>query len=196
MTQPTDPAQDISDIRSMMEKSSKILFLSGRAGIAVGIVALAGVLYAQDINNRVPPEDVQKFLIADALAVLVAAVALAIYYSGRMAKQRRLPVWNATAKHLVTEFAIPLAVGGVFCISLLVHQIYYLIPASMLTFYGLALVNASKYAVKEVRYLGLVQLAIGLLATFTPNEGLNLWALGFGIVHILFGLRIYFKYER
>ncbi len=196
MAQQIDPAQDLSDIRSMMEKSSKVLILSGRAGIAIGTVALLGIAHAQYVQTRVPPESLQAYLIADALIVLALAIALAIFYSARMAKHKGLPIRNATAKHLVTELAIPLAAGGAFCISLIVQHMHSLLPASMLSFYGLALLNASKYTVSEVRYLGLAQLTLGLVAAFFLEAGLILWGAGFGIVHILFGVRIFLKYER
>ena len=188
--------KDISEIRSMMERSSKILSLSGLAGVAIGIIALCGAMFAQYIHTRVAQEDVVTYLGADALLVLLLAVGLAVFFSSRMAKKKGLPLWNSTAKYLVTELSIPLFAGGVFCVALLLHQSYFLLPAVMLTFYGLALVNASKFAVKEVRYLGLTQLTIGLLAALFHREGLNFWALGFGVVHILYGLQIYVKYEK
>lgn len=191
-----DPAQDLSEIRSMMEKSSRMLSLSGVAGIAIGCVALLGVLYARYIHTRIPPGDLMGYLFVDAVLVLLAAIGLAVFFSSRMARQKSLPIWNAAAKHLVTELAIPLAAGGIFCVSLILHQIYSLLPATMLIFYGLALLSASKYTIREVRILGMVQLALGILAAFVQAEGLNLWALGFGIGHILFGIRVYFTYER
>lgn len=191
-----DPGQDLSEIRSMMEKSSKILSLSGLAGIVIGCVALAGVLFAHYIHTRVPPDNLLNYLLADAILVLVAAIVVAVVFSGRMAKRKGLPLWNATAKHLVTELAIPLAAGGVFCVSLLAHQAFSLLPSTMLVFYGLALFTASKYTIVEVRILGLSQLVIGILAAFVDTQGLNLWALGFGFGHIVFGMRVYFTYER
>jgi hypothetical protein len=180
----------------MMEKSSKILSLSGLAGIVVGCMAIAGVLYARHILTQIPPDHVVASLVADALVVLFAAVASAVYFSGRMARQKGLPVWNATAKHLVTELAIPLLTGGIVSIALLVHQTYYLLPSTMLVFYGLALFTASRYTVREVRMLGLTQVSIGIVAAFVDSQGLNLWALGFGVAHIVFGVRIYVAYER
>ena len=188
--------KEISEIRSMMERSSKILSLSGLAGISIGIVALCGVMYAQYIHTRVPPENAPFYVATDALAVLVLAITMSVLFSSRLAKKKGLPLWNQTGKFLVTELAIPLFAGGVFCIALMIQKTYYLLPAVMLTFYGLALLNASKFTVREVRYLGLTQLCIGLLAALVPQEGLNFWALGFGVVHILYGLRIYVKYEK
>jgi hypothetical protein len=107
-----------------------------------------------------------------------------------------MPIWNAAAKHLVTELAIPLATGGAVCVALLVREAYWLLPSTMLVFYGLALFGAGRYAVSEVRLLGLTQLTLGVLAAFLDAQGLNLWTLGFGVCHIVFGLRIYFAYER
>lgn len=191
-----DPARDLSEIRLMMERSSKILSLSGLAGIIIGIIALWGVTFAQWIHTRVSAEDIVGYLVADAIVVLALAISGAVFFSNRMAKKKGLPLWNNPARYLVTDLAIPLFAGGVFCVALLMHHTYEYLPAIMLTFYGLALVNASKFAVKEVRYLGLTQLTIGLLAALFYQEGLNFWALGFGVVHILYGLRIYVKYEK
>lgn len=196
MEQTSDPIQQLADIRAMMEKSTKILSLSGVAGISIGLLAIAGAMFAQYISARVPAEDVQLYLIADALAVLLIAIGLSVFFSSRMAKKKNLPRWNNVAHHLVIELAIPLFAGGVFCIAFLLNRTYNLIPAAMLAFYGLALVNASKFTVKEVRYLGLTELAIGMLAALIPQQGLNFWALGFGVMHMLYGLRMYVKYEK
>ncbi len=196
MTELRDPQQELSEIRTMMERSTKILSLSGLAGITIGLVAIGGALYAQWIHDHIAAEEIRRYLIIEALAVLVIATALSVLFSSRMAKKKGLPLWSPAGRYLITELAIPLAAGGVFCVALIIHDSVLLLPAVMLTFYGLALINASKFAVKEVRYLGLTQLAIGLLAALYPADGLNFWALGFGVVHILYGLRIYLKYEK
>ncbi len=192
----TNASEDLSEIRSMMEKSTRVLSLSGLAGIAIGCYAFAGFLFAQYIITRLPKNEILRYLLGDAIIVLVGAIVLVVYFSSRMAKQKGLPIWNATTKQLVGELALPLAAGGVFCVSLLVHEAYTSLPSVMLIFYGLALFAASKYTIKEVRFLGLTQLAIGVAAAFVNSQGLNLWGLGFGIVHILFGVRIYLAYER
>ncbi len=191
-----DPGKDLSEIRSMMEKSSKILSLSGLAGIIIGCIAIAGVLFARYIPTLVPPDEVPAYLLADAVTVLLAAIAIVIFFSHRMAKRKGLPIWNATAKHLARELAIPLATGGLFCVALIVHGASPLLPAAMLVFYGLALVTASKFTIGEVRSLGIAQLVLGFIAAFADTQGLNLWALGFGVGHIVFGLRVYIAYER
>lgn len=191
-----DPQKDLSEIRSMMDRSTKILSLSGLAGITIGLVTIGGALYAQWIQHHIAAEEIQRYLIIDALAVLAIAAALSVFFSSRMAKKKGIPLWTPAGRYLITELAIPLAAGGVFCSAAIIHKTFFLLPAIMLTFYGLALVNASKFAVKEVRYLGLTQLTIGLLAALIPGEGMNFWVLGFGVMHILYGVRIYLKYEK
>jgi hypothetical protein len=196
MEQTSDPIQQLADIRAMIEKSTKILSLSGLAGVSIGLLAIAGVVFTHYIRTLVPADDVQTYVVADALVVLVFAIGLSVFLSSRMAKRKGLPAWNNVAKHLVIELTIPLVAGGVFCIALMMIRSYSLIPAAMLVFYGLALVNASKFTVKEVRFLGLTELAIGIVAALIPQLGLNLWSVGFGAMHILYGLRIYGKYEK
>jgi hypothetical protein len=100
------------------------------------------------------------------------------------------------AKLTIINLFIPLFVGGVFCMILLSHHLIYLIAPTTLLFYGLALFNAGKYTLKEVRYLGLTEMLLGLFASYYAGYGLLFWALGFGILHIIYGTVMYFKYER
>jgi len=187
--------KDISEIRSMMERSSKVLSLSGLSGVSAGVVAIAGVIFAQWIHTRVPPENVRMYLVLDTLVVLVLALGLSALFSARMAKKKGLPLWTNTAKHLLTDLSIPLGAGGALCLALVVKDAFSLIPGTMLVFYGLALVSGSKYALKELRYFGFIQLGLGILAIFFTREGLNIWAIGFGAMHIAYGLWMFFRYE-
>lgn len=188
--------QDITEIRSMMERSSKMLSLSGLSGVSAGVVAIAGVLFAQWVHTLVPAEDVLTYIVLDALVVLVLAVGMAVLFSVRMARKKGLSVWTATSRFLLVDLAIPLGAGGLFCIALLQHGTYSLLPGTMLTFYGLALISGSKYALKEIRYLGFTELALGCIAIVLPAGGLTIWLLGFGVMHILYGVLMYYRYER
>jgi hypothetical protein len=194
--QPSDPIKDLAEIRSIMERSTRILSLSGLAGISVGMVALCGAALFLWLQSNAAPDQLRRDGILLALGVLLLSITFAVLFSRRMARRQGLPTWNQPAKFLITELAIPMAAGGVMCAGLLLHEAYFLLPSTMLTFYGLALVNASKFAVREVRWLGLTQILLGLLAAFLPQWGLALWAAGFGGVHILYGMRIFTSYEK
>lgn len=98
---------------------------------------------------------------------------------------------------MLVNLLLPLGAGGLFCGILLLHAPQ-LIAAATLLFYGLALLNASKYTLPDMRNLGLMEIGLGLLCGFFVGTGTSLlfWALGFGVLHIIYGVLLYNKYER
>jgi hypothetical protein len=201
MTIPDDPRKDLNEIRSMMERSTKFLSLSGLAGVSAGTVALAGALAAHLKMRGIPADDyslyygeIVPFLVGDALGVLLAATALAIYFTTRAALKKGERVWDHTARFMVVSLLPPLTAGGIFCLLLWHHGIFALIIPAMLLFYGVALLAASKYTPGEVKYLAYAEILLGLLATWFLSAWLIIWATGFGVFHILYGLIMYRKY--
>lgn len=194
--------RDIQDIRKMMDRSTQFLSLSGLAGIMAGIYALLGAyaakqVYDMNYGNYITLESNSfKAIVGIALAVLVMSVVTAFLLTARKARRSGETIWNSTSKRLAVNFLIPLATGGIFCLLLLRNGYYGLIAPVTLIFYGLACVNASKYTMRDVRYLGLTIIAIGLVATEFVGYGLEFWALGFGVCHILYGSVMYYKYDR
>lgn len=195
--------EEIREIRSIMERSSRFLALSGIAGVVVGFIAIAGIAIAY-VTLGLPLDGVaydtlahnQAFLLLDALIVLVISVLTAGFFAVKNAKKKGLPVWDNAAKRLIINFAIPLATGGVFCAILCYQGHIDLVAPSTLIFYGMALLNASRYSIDDIRYLGIIEIGIGLLAAAFIGHGLVFWALGFGLVHIIYGIGFYFKYEK
>jgi hypothetical protein len=192
--------KDIAEIRSLMEQSSKFLSLSGLSGVSAGAVGIAAYGIAR-IQLAKPGSEgtgagTLSLYCLEAIVTLLFALGLAAYFSTRMAKRRGLEVWTAATKYLVVNLFIPLAVGGAFCAIQLYHGFYSLIAPAMLIFYGLALLNASKYTLREIRYLGLSEICLGLIGAMWPDDGLTLWCAGFGVLHILYGVFMYLKYEK
>ena len=198
--------KDISEIRAMMERNSKFLSLSGLSGVSAGVCALVGAAVAavymgiqfEFLSQGIPwsRTDLYAFFGLDAGLVIVFAVGLAAIFSRRMAKKKNLPLWNGTSKLLLINLLIPLVTGGIFCLILIWHENYGFIPAAMLLFYGMALLNASKFTLPEMRYLAITELILGLVCAVWIWYSLIFWALGFGIAHIAYGAWMYFKYER
>jgi membrane-associated HD superfamily phosphohydrolase len=191
---------NLSEIRSLMERSSTFISLSGLSGICAGIIGIIGwYISFSRINafdvTRSKSEIIMFFFLLSA-ALLVSVFAVTIYFTVRKAKRKGLPVWNNSARRLVVNLFIPLIAGGVFCLILVSHELYSLIPAAMLLFYGLALLNAGKYTLHEISLLGISEIILGLLAAMWTESGLLFWALGFGIMNIVYGAVMYFKYER
>ncbi|MFT5618619.1 MAG: putative lysophospholipase L1 biosynthesis ABC-type transport system permease subunit [Arenicella sp.] len=203
----------LSDIRSMMEQSSRFISLSGLSGIFAGITALvgAGLAYLR-INNSfsissegrilkfgLAKYDVSGDIMADlmliALATLIIAIAFGIFFTTRNARKKNQKIWDSLTKRLVANLFIPLATGGVFCLILMYRGYVGIIASSTLIFYGVALINASKYTLKDIWYLGICQIVLGLLAAMYVGYGLLFWSIGFGVLHIAYGTYMYVKYE-
>ena len=199
--------KDLSEIRSIMDRSARFISLSGLSGVLAGIYALLGAAIAWNIiysahtipytalrNKWLSPEI--TYLLLDAAIVLLLAVSTGIWLSYKKAKKHNTKLWDSSAKRLIEHLMIPLATGGILILILLHREIYFVISSLTLIFYGLALVNASKFTVRDVKFLGLSQIAIGLIAAFFPGYGLWFWAAGFGLLHIIYGSIMYFKYDR
>ena len=211
-----DHLQTLNEIRSLMEKSSRFISLSGLSGVFAGIFALLGTaavfifyndfFYPRYYNlgvylreDLIHGKDLSNFLIfsfIDAALILLFAIGFAIFFTTRRARKNGQSIWDATIKRLLINTFIPLATGGLFCIALLYHKQIYLIAPATLVFYGLALLNASKYTLNEIKYLGISEIIIGLIASVYVGYGLIFWAFGFGILHIVYGAIMYFKYEK
>lgn len=197
-----DYLKDIQDIKQMMSQSSQFISLSGLSGILAGIYAIIGAfvvnrLLEQNKYDVVIIEGLTFKLIAlTAFTVLLLSWGTAYIMTVQKAKKVGEKVWNPSSKRLLINFCIPLFTGGIFALLLLRHGIYGLIAPITLLFYGLACLNASKYTLRDVRYLGITEIIIGLLAVEFSGYGLYFWVLGFGICHIIYGTVMYFKYDR
>jgi uncharacterized membrane protein HdeD (DUF308 family) len=205
----------IQDIRQMMKKSTRFLSLSGLSGVFAGIYALVGAYIAysylqNNLGNYLSQvreegciatiEQLESqfywpfYLIA--FCVLALSIITAYFFSNRKAKKDGHNLFDHTAIRVLINLAIPLVAGGVFCMALLYQgAIVYIAPA-MLLFYGLALINASKYTYDDIRYFGICEVVLGLINAFNLGNGLLYWAFGFGVLHIVYGATMWYKYER
>jgi uncharacterized membrane protein len=197
-----DYMQDLREIRSIMERSTKFLSLSGISGVLAGLYALAGAYLAfkifedQDALVYGIPSGQQVWdLLVIGLTVLVLAVTTAIVFSARKAKKRGQQIWNSAAKRMLVNMAVPLVTGGILVLLLLAKGLILLMAPVTLIFYGLALYNASKFTYSDVKYFGFVQLLLGLLGIYFTQYSLLVWAIGFGVMHIIYGIYVNYKYE-
>ena len=182
-----------------MERSSRFISLSGLSGVMAGIYALLGAYVAhlilQDYRSQ-PHSHVVTYLLVDAAVVLVLAVGTGIFLTTRRARTQGATLWDASARRLMINLLIPLVVGGLFSLILIFRGMIGMIAPSMLIFYGLALVNASKYTLSDIRYVGFAEIMLGLLAAAVSGYSLLFWAIGFGALHIIYGTLMYYTHER
>jgi hypothetical protein len=212
MKNESEHLETLSEIRSLMERSSRFISLNGFAGVFAGIFALIGAYAAYQhlhlhffqpnyYQYSVTTEGYRNasfyiFFLTDALLVLMASLAVAIALSVRKARKKELKLWDNTGRRLLYNMLIPLVGGGLFCLILIYHGFVGLVAPATLLFYGLALINASKYTFNDIRYLGLVEVGVGLAAAIWIGYGLLFWAFGFGVMHIIYGIILYYKYEQ
>ncbi|UOQ72187.1 hypothetical protein [Hymenobacter cellulosilyticus] len=207
----TDPLAQLTEIRAIMERSSRFLSLSGLSGVGAGVVALAGAAvghwYLQTHfgtrgflrlmeGSEADRQAALPFLLGLAVVMIALALLVAFYFTWRRAAQEGRTLWDAPARRLALSLAIPLVAGGLFCVGLYLRGAASFVVPGLLLFYGLALLNASKYTLDEIRLLGLTQMGLGLVAVLLPGWGLIFFALGFGLGHIGYGLVMYNRYER
>lgn len=200
-----DYIRDIAEMRSMMERSTKFMSLSGMAGVMAGIYALVGAYLAykvfsfnevaQDTINAEPSSSFFKVMLLGT-TVLVLAIGTAIFLSYKKANKAGEQLWNPTTKRLMINMAVPLVVGGLVILILISKGLIGLVAPFSLLFYGLALYTASKFTYEEVRSLGLIEIVLGLIGSYFNEYGLLCWALGFGVVHIIYGIYMHYRYEK
>lgn len=201
-----DYQKDIASIRDIMERSVKFISLSGLSGVLAGVYALLGSAYVYFFIFH-PRQygfaiqyNTERAVIIDlllvAIAVLVLSIGTGFWLSMRKANKLGVKVWNRSSQQLSMDLSIPLLTGGAFILLLLYTKTYdFVIPAN-LVFYGLALINASRNTFPEIRYLGLTEIVLGLTAVLVPGDGLIFWALGFGVMHIIYGAVMHFRYDK
>jgi len=198
----------------MMERSSRFISLSGLSGVAAGVCALVGAWFAENAikNNNAELSDSSSItgqhdsadvtnwlhnqLVIIAMLTFVSAFILSFLFTYLRSKKTNTPVWGATARRLMINVMIPMCAGGLYLLSIIQHKMYDLVIPGCLIFYGLALLNASKYTLTEIKFLAYGQILLGLINLLFTSYGIYFFAAGFGVLHIMYGAIMWLKYER
>jgi hypothetical protein len=194
-----DYLKDISEIKSLMHKSTRFMSLTGLSGILAGIYALIGAVLTQwfiKTNTNISSIYDERFINTTVLILGIVAslsIVTAVLLSRAKAKKNEEPLWNETSHRLLLNFFIPLITGGLYILILFLQRDYTKLAALMLIFYGLSLISAAKYSINHVKSLGFMQIGLGLISTIYPAYSFWFWTLGFGLMHIIYGTWMYFK---
>jgi hypothetical protein len=202
-----DIHSELASIRLLMERSARFISLSGLSGVLAGVYALIGAFTAYQIvfsryqgltirDTYADQPGIYHQLFFIAVAVLLLSVGTCIWLSIRQAIKKGESYWNPVSRRLLTNMAIPLFTGGSFILILLLRAQYELIASACLLFYGLALIAGSHYTYTVVAWLGAVDIILGLIAALVPEHGPVLWITGFGLLHIIYGSFMHFKYKQ
>ena len=193
---------DIREIKDLMNRSSRFISLSGLSGIFAGIYAIIGAGFAYWLVENSSREYlildgyIFQLILLDLFLIALLSVITAILITTRKARKEKIKVWDLSTKKLLINFLIPLVSGGLYILIILNQQKYGQTGALMLIFYGLALVNASKHTVGNIKYLGYIEILLGLICALLPGYGFWLWVIGFGVMHILYGSFMYIQEKK
>ncbi len=203
--------ETLQDIRSIMDRAARFLSLSGWSGIWAGVVALVGSYIAYGWMQQ-PDYKYMRASLSDgslsyfdpfvfriillALSVFIIAFIGGYYFTYKKAKSQGLKLWNGASRQMLMQLFFPLLAGGIFTMFFIYYGSGIFVAPACLVFYGLALVGASKYTLSDIRYLGMLEVALGCFNLFFPGHGLYFWAAGFGLLHILYGAIMWNKYDK
>lgn len=184
------PEQALNEIRELMNRSSRS-YMSGWAPLLCGLAALAGGVTAG------------KLISGGASVCIVNAVAGVTLLIGILipqvlfvswARKKGIPMaFNTVNRRLTGAIFIPVIAGGILSIALETAGLYEWIPAAMLLFYGLGVINLGHYSEKTLSWPGILFLVAGALACFLREYPLVLWMAGFSGVHIVYGIYLIAK---
>ncbi|WP_442592080.1 hypothetical protein ACSBL2_12740 [Pedobacter sp. AW31-3R] len=204
--QEKDIYSELSSIRNLMERSTKFISLSGLSGVMAGLYAILGAVAAYCLvytggglsyrAHYINEAEILSQLFFIAITVLVLSLSTGIWLTIRQAKRKGEKPWNPISKRLLVNMAIPLLSGGIFILILMYRGEYAVIAPSCLIFYGLSLISGSHYTLSDVKWLGVFEIVLGLLAALFPGYGFIFWVLGFGVLHLLYGTIMHFKYNQ
>ena len=185
--QPTalhDRAMDnLRFIRETMERSASFTAVSGWAGVAMGVVALGAAAVAR--LQEAPWAWLAVWLAAASLSAAVAV--------GGMAMKSRsvgTPLFSGPGRKFASSFAPPIAVGGALTLALFGAGQTALLPGTWLLLYGAAVVTGGAHSVRIVPLMGVMFMATGAVALALPGWGDVFMAVGFGLLHLVFGVII------
>ncbi len=202
-----DIYSELNSIRNLMERSTKFISLSGLSGIMAGIYALIGSFIGYKMvypatgglqyrNSYITDAHIFLNLILVAFGVLFFSVATGVWLTIRQAGKKGQSFWNPVSKRLLISFAVPLFTGGLFILVMIFKGNYGIVSSASLVFYGLALIASSQYTFSDVKWLGALEILLGLFAALFPGYGIVFWSIGFGVLHILYGTIMHFKYKQ
>jgi hypothetical protein len=179
---------NLSFIRSTMERATAFTAVPGWGGVAMGATALAATALAHGRATR--EEWLGAWLAASVLALAIGGWSMLV-----KARRAGTSVFSYSGRRFVLSYVPPLAVGGLLTLVLVRAGLYSALPGTWLLLYGTGVVTGGAFSVRVVPIMGLCFMALGAVALLAPpGWGDWLMAAGFGGLHIVFGLIIARRY--
>jgi hypothetical protein len=177
-------ADDLTFIRSAMERSSAFTAIPGAGGVVTGVIGLI----AAGVGARQPAPErwLGTWLVAAFVAAIVELVAM-----NRKARRAGLTLTGANARRFALGMAAPLVAGVAITYELWVVRSFSVMAPAWLLLYGAGVLAGGMFSVLVVRAMGVCFMTVGIAAVLTPPAWGNVWlAIGFGGLHVGFGAYI------
>jgi len=175
-------------IRETMERAGAFTAVPGWGGFAMGVSALAATVFAARQSSA-------GAWLAIWLIEGVFAIALGAWTMKRKADSAQLPLLSAPGRRFLLSFAPPLLVGALLTLVLYEAGLTRVIPGTWLLLYGTGVVTGGAYSVRVVPLMGMCFMLVGAVALFCPfSWGTALLGVGFGGLHVVFGIIIARRY--
>jgi hypothetical protein len=175
-------------IRETMERSASFTHVSGMGGVAMGVIALVASAFAS--RNQDPLPWLGIWICAAVLSISVAILAMA-----RKSQAEGIPLLSGPGRRFVWNVTPPLAAGAALTVALATAGLTELLPGTWLLLYGTSVVTGGSYSVRPIPLMGIGFMAAGVLGFLAPPAwGDALMAVGFGGLHIVFGIVIWRKH--
>jgi len=181
-------AENLLYIRDAMERASSFTAVPGWGGVVMGLAGLAAAVIAPAQSSRL------AWLLT---WLATAAVAVAVGLLGVLFKARNdgVPVLSRPARQFALGFVPAIFVAALLTIVLYRSGLDALLPGMWLSLYGTAVIAGGTFSIRIVPLMGILFLFLGAIALFTaPPVPAMCLGLGFGGLHVVFGVLIARKY--
>lgn len=174
-------------IRETMERATAFTAISGWGLAAVGLTAL-GAAWLAAAQPR--PRWLAVWLGEALLAFLIAGASTV-----RKARASKAPLFSMPGKRFALSFSPPMLVGALLTAGLYGAASDALLAGTWLLLYGTGIVTGGAFSIRIVPVMGMCFMLVGAAALFAPAAFVNwLMALGFGGLHVVFGVIIARRY--
>jgi hypothetical protein len=177
-------AENLNYIRATMERAAGFSAVPGWGGVLMGATALVTALVAH------PWQGTGRWL---AIWLLDAAVAATIGFVAIVQKAHRsgASLSGPAARKFALAFAPAIAAGAILTASLYRRGLIDDLPGTWLLLYGAAVASGGALSVRAVPLMGLCLMTLGACSLAAPPAwGDSMLALGFGVLHLVFGIVI------
>ncbi|MGN2249770.1 hypothetical protein ACFWZ1_06775 [Frateuria sp. GZRe14] len=181
-------AENLLYIRDAMERASSFTAVPGWGGVFMGLAGFAAAIIAPAQHSRF------AWLVT---WLATAAIAVAVGLIGVLVKARNegVPLLSRPARQFALGFVPAIFVAALLTIVLFRAGLDALLPGMWLLLYGTAVIAGGTFSIRIVPLMGILFLFLGAIALFTapPVQAVCL-GLGFGGLHVVFGVLIARKY--